>query len=214
MFSSQVVLLPRACHPRAICYNKSRVGRTWQWAEAHFFIALLGTRSVATKSVAKMDRLERIREVAERVATSEGLELVEVEYLGRSPSAILRIFLDKPGGISIGDCQNVSQQVGAILDVEDLIDRSYTLEVSSPGLDRKLLKPADYQRFAGRLVKIVLQGPRQGPRRFRGRLLGMVDGKVQVDTGDGQVVQLEYSEIEKANLVVEFGKAEKPNRRS
>ena len=152
-----------------------------------------------------MERLERIREIAERVASSEGMELVDVEFLGRGPQAVLRIFLDKPGGITVGDCQIVSQQVGAILDVEDFIDRSYTLEVSSPGLDRKLLKPSDYQRFAGRLVRVVLKGPRQGPRRFRGRLLGMEEDKVAVDTGNGQVVQLDYNEIEKANLAVEFG---------
>ena len=159
-----------------------------------------------------MERLERIREIAERVATSEGLELVDVEYLGRGPNAVLRIYLDKPEGITISDCQNLSHQVGAILDVEDLMDRSYTLEVSSPGLDRKLLKPADYQRFAGKLVKLVLKGPRVGPRRFQGRLLGIDGDKVQLDTGNGQVVPFDWGEIEKANLVVEFGGAAKRNR--
>ncbi len=156
-----------------------------------------------------MEWLERIREIAERVASSEGMELVDVEFRGHGPGAVLRIFLDKPGGVTVGDCQNVSQQVGAILDVEDLINRSYTLEVSSPGLDRKLVKASDYQRFAGRLVKLVLRGPRQGPRHFRGRLLAMEDEKVAVDTGNGQVLQFDYNEIEKANLVVEFGGAAK-----
>lgn len=161
-----------------------------------------------------MERVERIREIAQRVATSEGMELVDVEYLGRGPGAVLRIFLDKPGGITVGDCQAVSQQVGTILDVEDVIEGSYTLEVSSPGLDRKLLKPSDYQRFAGRLVKVVLRGPRQGPRRFQGRLLGMEEERVQVDTGEGQVVQFGYDEIEKANLVVEFAGTAKQGRRA
>ena len=156
-----------------------------------------------------MERLERIREIAERVATSEGLELVDVEFKGSGPGSVLRIFLDKPGGITVGDCQSVSHQVGAILDVEDFISTSYTLEVSSPGLDRKLVKPADYQRFSGKLVKLALRGPRQGPRRYRGRLLGMEDNQVRIDTGDGQVVQVDYNDIEKANLVVEFGKTAK-----
>ena len=156
-----------------------------------------------------MERLDQIREIAERVANSEGMELVEVEFRGQGPGAILRIFLDKPGGITVGDCQNISHQVGAILDVEDFINQSYTLEVSSPGLDRKLVKPSDYQRFAGRLVKLLLKAPRQGPRRYQGRLLGMEHEKVAVDTGNGHVVQFDYGEIEKANLVVEFGRAAK-----
>ena len=157
--------------------------------------------------LASMNRLDRIREIAERVATSEGLELVEVEFNDRGPQAVLRIFMDKPTGISLGDCQTVSEQVGAILDVEDLIAHRYTLEVSSPGLDRKLVKPADYQRFAGRQVKLLLKVPREGRRRFRGQILGIEDGTVQMQTADGQMISLDYNEIERANLVVEFGKS-------
>ena len=160
-----------------------------------------------------MEQLERIRQIAERVANSEGLELVDVEFLGRGPRAVVRIFIDKAGGITVDDCQTVSQQVGTILDVEDFINRSYTLEVSSPGLDRKLVKPADYRQFAGKLVKLVLRGSGHGPRRFQGRLLGMEEDKVRLDTGNGQVVQFDYSDIEKANLVVEFGGKPKPHRR-
>ena len=151
-----------------------------------------------------MGLLDRVREIAERVATSEGMELVEVEFLGRGRHSVLRIFLDKPGGITHRDCQIVSEQVGAILDVEDLIPTSYTLEVSSPGLDRKLLKPGDYQRFAGRRVKIVLKAAREGRRRFEGRLLGIDQETIQLDTGNGQIVSIGYPEVEKANLVAEF----------
>ncbi|MBI2817230.1 MAG: ribosome maturation factor RimP [Acidobacteria bacterium] len=161
-----------------------------------------------------MDWLERVRDIAERVATSEGLELVDVEFLGRGPAAVLRIYIDKPQGITIADCENVSRQMSAILDVEDFISRSYTLEVSSPGLDRKLLKPTDYQRFAGKLVKIVLKVPRQGLRRYRGWLLGLEGDMVRLDTDNGEVVQINLGDIEKANLVVEFGKPAKPNKRS
>lgn len=161
-----------------------------------------------------MEWLERVREIAERVTISEGLELVDVEFLGRGPNAVLRIYLDKPGGINISDCQTVSQQVGIILDVEEVVEQSYTLEVSSPGLDRKLLKPADYQRFSGRPVKLVLKGPRQGPRRYKGLLLGIDGEVVRLDTGDGQVVHVAYDEIEKANLVVEFGPLAKKGKNS
>ena len=172
-----------------------------------------------------MDQLERVHEIAERVATSEGLELVEVEFHGRSPSAVLRIYIDKPGGVTIDDCQNVSRQMSVILDVEDPIPASYTLEVSSPGLDRKLSKPSDFERFAGSLVKFFLKSPLalstpaageeapRGQRRFQARLLGIDGGAVQVDTGGGNVVQFDLTEIEKANLVVEFGPKPKPQKR-
>ena len=149
-----------------------------------------------------MSSLERIRELVDRVATSEGMELVDVELHG--PSAILRIFLDRPGGITLKDCQVISEQVGALLDVEDLIENRYTLEVSSPGLDRKLVKPADFERFAGRRINLVLKVARQGRKRFRGLLLGMEQETVRMDIGDGQVMDFEYGEIEKVNLIAEF----------
>ena len=123
-----------------------------------------------------MEQIDRIREIVDRVAAAEGLELVDVELLGRGRNAVLRIFLDKPGGIAIRDCEQVSRQVGAILDVEDLLPGRYTLEVSSPGLDRRLVKPADYERFAGKQVKLVLKAPQEGRRRFRGLLRGIRDG--------------------------------------
>jgi len=152
----------------------------------------------------KMDQLSRIREIADRVATAEGLELVDVELVGRGRNAILRIFLDKPGGVTLRDCQMVSEQVGAILDVEDFIEDRYTLEVSSPGLNRKLVKPSDYERFAGRQIKLVLKAPREGRRRFRGRLLGVQDGAIRLETENQQVIGFDFSEIEQANLVVEL----------
>ena len=151
-----------------------------------------------------MDQLSRIREIADRVATAEGLELVDVELVGRGRNAILRIFLDKPGGVTLRDCQMMSVQVGAILDVEDFIEDRYTLEVSSPGLNRKLVKPSDYERFAGRQIKLVLKAPREGRRRFRGRLLGVQDGVIRLETENQQVIGFDFSEIEQANLVVEL----------
>ncbi len=152
----------------------------------------------------RMSLLERIREIVDHVANSEGMELVDVELHGRGPSATLRIFLDKPAGITHKDCRVVSQQVGALLDVEDMIEDRYTLEVSSPGLERKLVKPGDYQRFAGRRINLALKAAREGRRRFRGLLLGMEQETVRMDIGDGQVMSFEYDEIERANLVAEF----------
>ena len=153
-----------------------------------------------------MGLLERVREIAERVAASEGLELVEVECRDRGPRSVLRIFVDRLEGVTLQDCEMVSRQVSTILDVEDVIAHRYTLEVSSPGLDRKLLKPADYNRFAGRQVKVVLKAPRAGERHFQGRLLGLEDENVRVEMAAGQVASIAYDEIESATLVVEFGR--------
>ena len=153
---------------------------------------------------ARMSQLDRIREIADRIAVAEGMELVDVEFVGRGPNAILRIFLDKPGGITLGDCERFSRQVGAVLDVEDFIPTRYRLEVSSPGLDRRLLKPADFERFAGRQIKLVLKTPRDGRQRFHGRLLGIQEGRIQLEEENGQRIGFDHAEIQKANVVVEW----------
>jgi ribosome maturation factor RimP len=153
--------------------------------------------------------LDRIREAAERVAKSLGLEVVGVEWkIGKQ--RLLRLYIDKPEGISHSDCQAVSEQLSVILDVEDLVPGSrYVLEVSSPGLDRKLTRVTDYERFTGRLAKIWTTDaivPWQGakPVNFiEGRLQGYADGKVRVDPGKG-TIELPLDSIRKANLVVEF----------
>lgn len=165
--------------------------------------------------------IEKIREAAERVARSEGLEVVDVEWkVGRD--RFLRVYIDRPwqpaaetesggaqpaavGGISHRECEAVSQQLSVILDVEELIPGNgrYTLEVSSPGLDRKLTKPSDYQRFVGRLAKIVLSEPVENQTFFEGRLAGLDGGIVQLTVKD-RTVALPLETIRKANLVVEF----------
>ena len=150
--------------------------------------------------------LEQVRQIAERVATSEGLELVDVELHGRGPGAVLRIFLDKPGGVLLEDCQTVSRQVGTILDVEGCMTARYTLEVSSPGLDRKLIKPADFERFVGRKAKFLLRNSEAGRRRFQGLLLGLEEGQVKVQMESGEAQRIAFDQIERANLVPEFGK--------
>jgi ribosome maturation factor RimP len=147
--------------------------------------------------------LERIREAAERVARSEGLEVVDVEWkVGKQ--RFLRVYIDKPEGISHRDCEVVSQQLSVILDVEDLVPGPrYILEVSSPGLDRKLTKPADYERFVGRLALISTAEPVENTKFFEGRLAGYSDGMVQIEV-KGRVIALPFAGIRKGNLVVEF----------
>ena len=155
-----------------------------------------------------------VREVVERVAASSGLEVVEVELRGAGANRRLRIFLDKPGGITHEDCAQLSREVGTILDVEDLVPGgAYVLEVSSPGLDRKLNRPADYQRFIGSRVKLTTRAPVNGQRHFVGRLENFQDGRVTLDLGESQLkaenlesrrLEVELSNVEKANLVPEI----------
>ncbi|HKO05522.1 MAG TPA: ribosome maturation factor RimP [Candidatus Acidoferrales bacterium] len=148
-------------------------------------------------------KLEKIREAAERVAGAAGLDVLDVEWkVGRQ--RFLRIILDKPGGVSHGDCERVSHELGVLLDVEELIPGpGYVLEVSSPGLDRKLAQPAEFVRFAGRRAKISLSQPIEDRTFFEGRLAGFADGRVQLEV-DGRVFALPFEWIRKAQLVVEM----------
>ena len=172
--------------------------------------------------------LEKIREAAERVARSEGLEIADVEWLV-GKQRFLRVYIDRvpppappvdaaANGetalvsdpypkISHADCERVSQQLSVILDVEDLIPGpGYVLEVSSPGMDRALKKPADFQRFQGRLAKITTVEPVENAKFFEGRLSGFADGKVRMELKgkEARIVELPLEAIRKANLVVEF----------
>jgi ribosome maturation factor RimP len=147
--------------------------------------------------------IEKVRQAAERVARSEGIEVVDVEWkVGRQ--RFLRVYIDKPEGISHRDCELVSQQLSVILDVEDLVPGPrYILEISSPGLDRKLTRPADFERFVGRLARISTLEPVENAKFFEGRLAGYADGMVQIEV-KGRVIALPLGGIRKANLVVEF----------
>jgi ribosome maturation factor RimP len=149
--------------------------------------------------------VDKIREMAERVAASEGLILVDVEVKGGGSNQLLRIYIDKPEGVSHADCQAVSEQVGALLDIEDLFPGKYLLEVSSPGLDRQLVKPSDFEYFAGRRVRIVLRQPLDGQRILEGKLAGFESGRVRLDTGRGEIRELELTRISKARLLFEAG---------
>ena len=147
--------------------------------------------------------LERIRDAAERAARTAGVEVVDVEWkIGKQ--RFLRVYIDKPEGVSHSDCQAVSEQLGVLLDVEDLVPGSrYILEVSSPGLDRKLTKAADFERFAGRLARISTVAPVENSTFFEGRLAGHADGLVKIDV-KGRIIELPLAGIRKANLVVEW----------
>src|SRR5947199_1531889 len=131
--------------------------------------------------------IDRVREVAERVAASSGLEVVEVELRGGGKSRMLRIFIDKPGGVTHEDCANLSREVSTILDVEDAVPGgSYLLEVSSPGLDRKLSRPVDFERFQGSRVKLTTKDAVNGNRHFEGRIERFDSGRLMLDLSEAR----------------------------
>ena len=146
----------------------------------------------------------RVREVAERAARERGLELVHVELAGGARSPVVRVFIDKPGGVTHEDCSELSEHVGTVLDVEDFIHAAYTLEVSSPGLERGLYRPEDYERFAGHLAKLKTRGALDGQRNFRGRIVAFEGEDVVFDDKTTGRVRVPFSEIAKANLEIDI----------
>jgi ribosome maturation factor RimP len=161
--------------------------------------------------------LEKVREIVDRVAQSSGLEVVDVELHGGGKARMLRIYIDKPGGVTHEDCASFSREVGTIFDVEDAVpDGSYMLEVSSPGLDRRLWRPEDFQRFIGSLVKLMTRDPVNGNRHFEGRLKAFHGGRLSLElTGrkqskkhqavaHGTEIEIDLANVEKANLVPEL----------
>jgi ribosome maturation factor RimP len=148
--------------------------------------------------------LEKITKMAERVAASEGLTLVDVEFKSGRGSRLLRVYIDKPEGVSHADCQLVSEQLSVLLDVEDPFPGPYTLEVSSPGLDRELVKPSDFAHFVGRKARLVVREPVEGQKVLEGRLAGFEAGRVRLDLADAGLKEVELSNIQKARLVVEI----------
>jgi ribosome maturation factor RimP len=171
--------------------------------------------------------LDQVRAIVDRVATGSGLEVVEVELRGAGKARMLRIVIDKVhgpsasesdrlSGVTHEDCANLSREVGTILDVEDVIPgNSYLLEVSSPGLDRKLLRPTDYERFTGSIVKLKTRNPVNGNQHFEGRLQAFREGRLTLEVGASrkkarpgdaapQTLEIEFANVEKANLVPEI----------
>jgi ribosome maturation factor RimP len=155
--------------------------------------------------------VDKVREIADRVAADHGLEIFDVQFRREAPGMVLRIQIDRPGpaatadeSVSVEDCAHVSRELSAILDVDDVVPAAYTLEVSSPGLDRPLRRADDYRRFAGRLAKIVVRDRIDGQGFFRGRLGGVDGADVLIDADDGKTHRVPLEAITRANLEVEF----------
>ena len=158
-----------------------------------------------------MQPLEQLRAIAERVARSRGLEVWDLQSRRETNGHVVRVFIDRPGpaatpedSVSIEDCEQVNREMGTILDVEDPLPFTYTLEVSSPGLDRPLREPGDYRRFAGRLAKVVVSEPVDNQTAFEGRLCGVERDEVVLEAPNGRRHRLPLRLITRGRLDVEF----------
>ena len=147
----------------------------------------------------KEEILEKVRNLASPLAAQEGLELVDVEFAGAGGRQVLRLYIDKAGGVSLDDCTAVSRAVSAALDVEDLLQGSYDLEVSSPGLDRPLRTPEHFEKFKGSKVRVKTYAPLGDRKTFVGTLKDFTGGEVVVEV-DGREFRIPHAQIAKANV--------------
>ena len=168
-----------------------------EWAKAHFFIGF---------STMNRGQLQACLEnIAESVAASAGLELVELELKGAGRSQLVRVIIDKPGGVTHADCETVSREMSSRLDAEDPIENSYDLEVSSPGIERKLKKWQDWERFQGRKAKVVLKQPVEDLKHFDGVISRTASDKtgaraVTVSLAGGREITFPLDQVDRANL--------------
>jgi ribosome maturation factor RimP len=143
----------------------------------------------------------KISELAEQIAASMGMELVLVEVKGGGNRSVVRTFIDQPGGITLDDCERFSRRLSVSLDVEDWIPSSYTLEVSSPGIDRPLVKESDFERFCGENAAVQTRMPMDGRKKFKGRIADVTEGRLNLEITPGHIVKIALMDIEKANLI-------------
>ncbi|MEL7311503.1 MAG: ribosome maturation factor RimP [Pseudomonadota bacterium] len=162
------------------------------WASAHFWFLEQTTLLTDRLTVLLKPEIERL-----------GYEFVALEYVGSGANAVLRIFIDQDAGISLDDCEKVSNEVGAVLDVEDPIPGEYNLEVSSPGLDRPLTAPEHFTRYQGERIKIRMQKGFVGRRRLTGLLTGFENDAVVIDV-DGEQHQVPFASVEMARLAPDY----------
>jgi len=149
--------------------------------------------------------VQEVERIVHPLVKHEGLSLVDISFDREHRGWVLRIYLDKDGGVTLDDCVQVSKELGQLLDVGDVIPTAYSLEVSSPGLDRPLKKAEDFGRYVGRAVRIRANDYIGGRRNFRGELLGCADGKVLVRVAGSEVFEIPLVSIRKANLEIEIG---------
>jgi ribosome maturation factor RimP len=163
--------------------------------------------AVTATTAPKLSRpalVQHIEAVAETAARPAGIEIIEIELKGSGRHHLLRIYIDKPEGVTHADCELISREVGAVLDEEDPIPGSYELEVSSPGVERRLGKWSDWQRFSGRKVKIVLREPIEQLKHFEGAILRAENYSITIGLRDGREITFPFEQVERANLKFEW----------
>jgi ribosome maturation factor RimP len=147
--------------------------------------------------------VDRVSAIADPIFSNEGMELVELEYRRESKGWVIRLYIDKEGGVTLDDCTRISQEVGRSLDVEDFISTPYTLEVSSPGLARPLKKEKDFMKYRNHMIKVKTIDPIENRRQFKGKLLGITENRIEIAM-DGGVFQILLSNVAKANLEIDW----------
>ena len=149
---------------------------------------------------------KRVAELANQVADSLRMEVVLVEIKGDGNRSLVRTFIDQPAGISLDDCERFSRRLSVLLDVEDWIPFSYTLEVSSPGVNRPLVKESDFKRFCGQNAKVRTRLPFEGQRNFKGKIIGVTEGRLALEVAPGKQIGIALVDIEKASLAADLSK--------
>jgi ribosome maturation factor RimP len=149
------------------------------------------------------DIVDRVHAIVDPILFNEGIELVDIEYRRESKGWVLRLYLDKEGGVTLDDCTRISQEVGRSLDVEDFIQTPYILEVSSPGLTRPLKTEKDFVKYRDHLIQVKTVDPVVNRRRFKGRLLGISGKQIEIKSDEG-VFQIPFSNVAKANLEIDW----------
>ena len=156
--------------------------------------------------------VDRVHAIADPILVNEGIELVDIEYRRETKGWVLRLYMDKEGGVTLDDCTRVSQEVGRSLDVEDFIQTPYNLEVSSPGLTRPLKTEKDFMKYRDHLIQVKTVDPVVNRRRFKGRLLGISGNQIEIQSDEG-VFQIPFSNVAKSNLEIDWDVLrKKPNR--
>lgn len=154
---------------------------------------------------AKETLTDAVTRIAERAAAREGIDVWDVEVLGSGKQRLIRIYIDKPEGVSHADCELISQQVGTVLDVEDIVPGGgYQLEISSPGIERKLHRIEHFQRFVGQKARVALREPIDGQRRFEARIAAVEDAVIVLETAAGKSIRVRMEQVEKANVKYEW----------
>jgi ribosome maturation factor RimP len=156
-------------------------------------------------SAEKMGLIDRLTELSERAAVDTPIEIVEVQVRGGGNARLVRVYIDKPGGVTHGDCELISERLGKLLDDADpMQDGSYTLEVSSPGLERKLVKPRDFERVLGKKLKLALRQPINGRTQMEGQLKRIAEGVLDLETSSGELLNVPLGQLQKATLKLDW----------